>query len=372
MRFLDGLRGLAAFYVMVSHVRWLLWEGYEQGYKLHPERYDWLDKLWVFGFGAFRYGHEAVLLFFVLSGFVIHLRYAQSLQERGRQATFDVGPYLRRRARRILPPLIFALVLTWVLDRLGNAAGYAIYRGATRSESINRIIGHDYSLRTLAGNLALVMGFYVPTYGSDSPLWSLAYEGWFYLLYPLCFWLSRRWVHLPTVCLAVGLCLGTAGLFPLLLLNKVLGTMLCWWVGAILADLYTGRCPLPFPYLTPLALLGVPLLLDWFRLPIPVNWLLWSLTFMGVFAGLFWLQTRGLKLRALEGCKWLGDMSYSLYVTHFPIMVLWSGWLMARNHGLLPQRFGHAWAAIAVTLVCGYLVSLVVEKPFLRKKMARG
>ncbi len=26
--FLDGLRGLAAFYVMVGHARWLLWEGY--------------------------------------------------------------------------------------------------------------------------------------------------------------------------------------------------------------------------------------------------------------------------------------------------------------------------------------------------------
>ena len=34
--FLDGLRGLAAFYVLVGHARWLLWEGDTQ-YAAHPE-----------------------------------------------------------------------------------------------------------------------------------------------------------------------------------------------------------------------------------------------------------------------------------------------------------------------------------------------
>src|SRR5665213_1414486 len=42
LQFLDGLRGLAALYVMVGHARWLLWEGYREGFRLP----FWLDILW--------------------------------------------------------------------------------------------------------------------------------------------------------------------------------------------------------------------------------------------------------------------------------------------------------------------------------------
>src|SRR5262245_6559353 len=68
---LDGLRGLAAAYVMVGHARWLLWEGYAKGYALHPSDYSFFQKGLVYFFAFFKFGEEAVLFFFVLSGFVI-------------------------------------------------------------------------------------------------------------------------------------------------------------------------------------------------------------------------------------------------------------------------------------------------------------
>ena len=80
LRFLDGLRGLAALYVMIGHARWLLWEGYSEGYLQHPDSYSQAGKALVYFFSIFRYGREAVLFFFVLSGFVIHLRYARKLK----------------------------------------------------------------------------------------------------------------------------------------------------------------------------------------------------------------------------------------------------------------------------------------------------
>src|ERR1700733_11516002 len=78
--FLDGLRGLAALYVVLGHARLLLWEGYSSGYALHPASYSKLQKLLVYAFSSVAFGHEAVLFFFVLSGLVIHLRYSRHLK----------------------------------------------------------------------------------------------------------------------------------------------------------------------------------------------------------------------------------------------------------------------------------------------------
>ena len=92
LRFLDGLRGLAAFYVMVEHARWLLWEGFTEGYRTHPVHYSLIGKCLVFGLSTFRWGHEAVIFFSVLSGFVIHLRYAAGLKNDSGYR-FDAGSY---------------------------------------------------------------------------------------------------------------------------------------------------------------------------------------------------------------------------------------------------------------------------------------
>src|ERR1700722_10771871 len=78
--FLDGLRGLAALYVAMHHAFWLLQEGYTAGYLAHPAAYSRAQKIVALASSSiFRLGHEAVLFFFVLSGFVIHLRYARRI-----------------------------------------------------------------------------------------------------------------------------------------------------------------------------------------------------------------------------------------------------------------------------------------------------
>ena len=68
------LRGLLAAYVLAGHARWLLWTG--QGKWAAKSHSVWQNVL-ATSSGLPRYGHEAVMVFLVLSGFFIHLRAAQ-------------------------------------------------------------------------------------------------------------------------------------------------------------------------------------------------------------------------------------------------------------------------------------------------------
>jgi len=368
--FLDGLRGLAAFYVMVLHARWLLWEGYSEGFQKHSGSYSALAKMQMYCFSLFRYGHEAVLFFFVLSGFVIHLRYARRMAEQGMAAKFDWAAFVWRRARRLYPPLLAAMGLALILDNIGKANGYAIYSQSTPYHLINANVASQLDGVTLLGNLAFVMNTYVPVFGCNGPLWSLKFEWWFYMIYPLFCLLSRRSIALATALMAG---LFAASYFPsgwpLRLLHDVFTAMLAWWLGALLADIFAGRLQWRWPWVAVGAGITGVLVLHFTG---PLHDLGVGLIFSAVLAGGFTLKEWKIRLLWLEKLKPLGDMSYTLYVTHFPILVLAGGWLMSRSpKGLLPQHFGWVWAGMATTMLVAYGLHFIVERPFLSRARRR-
>ncbi|MDT5271699.1 MAG: hypothetical protein QOH49_3885 [Acidobacteriota bacterium] len=366
------MRGLAALYVMVGHARWLLWEGYATGYKQHTQEYTLANKVLMYFFSTFLFGHEAVLLFFVLSGFVIHLRYAKQFKVLGAQASFDWGPYVRRRARRLYPTLIFAMALTVLLDLLGSRFGYVIYFQQTPYTTINENIIPQHDAQTLLGNLAFLMNTYVPTWGTNGPLWSLKYEWWFYMLYPLFWCISRKSILLSTGVMASLFVLSHwPGIWGVRLLSDVFGSMLAWWLGVLLADMYTKRIDFPMGRVAPLAaLLGILSFSHISALPLGLlRDLLWALGFSGLIAACFFVQEKGRRLRLLERLKPLGDMSYTLYVIHFPIFVLMSGWLMSTSAtNQLPRNFNFVIIGICGSLLIAYLTHFVVERPFMTPK----
>ena len=91
-----------------------------------------------------------------------------------------------------------------------------------------------------------------------------------------------------------------------------------------------------------------------------------GLIFFTVLAVGFLFKEWNIRLLWLENLKPLGDMSYTLYVTHFPILVLLSGWLMSRSpNGLLPKQFGWVFAGMVLTMLFAYALHFIVERPFL-------
>lgn len=365
--FLDGLRGLAALYVMIGHARWLLWEGFQQ-YSAHSADYTLWNKALVYFLTIFRYGHEAVLFFFVLSGFVIHLKYSFKIKTEPFQS-FDFWNYLYRRAKRIYPPFLYALLITFLFDFLGNnILGFeSIYSSNTLYPLINKNIHLNVQGTTFIGNLFFLIDAYVPAFGTNNPLWSLKYEWWFYMIYPLFWLISRRSIFLATAIMFI-LFIGSffPSIWPIKLLQQIFGLMLSWWMGALLADIYTGRIKINFKWLTPLTILIIPSLLKWIVDPIISDTLI-ALGFSGIIAICFFLQEKNIELKPLNQLKWLGDMSYTLYVIHFPILVFISGWIIQRNTHL-PSHF--AWVAFGIitTMIFAWISHYIVEKPFLRKR----
>src|SRR5215472_14785404 len=104
---LDGIRGLAALYVVVNHI-------FERAFPGYPsDRSPW----WA---GWFIYGRFAVVVFIVLSGFSLALSPARHGWRLG-----SVSDFAGRRARRILPAyfaaLVFSLAIAWlVVPQPGN------------------------------------------------------------------------------------------------------------------------------------------------------------------------------------------------------------------------------------------------------------
>jgi peptidoglycan/LPS O-acetylase OafA/YrhL len=379
LRFLDGLRGLAAVWVVLCHARWLLWEGYSGGYALHPQRYSLLGRAPVYLFSVFRNGHAAVIFFFVLSGFVIHLRYSRNLARSGSLA-FDAAGYLYRRARRLYPPLLFALLLTYALDMCGKAAGLPIYAAEGAGSSLPAGLmapmswahtGPVHDAPALLANLTFMMTAPAPVWGSNCPLWSLHYEWWFYMLYPAFLVCSQRSIPVATAAICALFAAGfEPGLWGGLFLRGIFSMMLCWWLGVLLADVCTGRIRIPYSRVA--LLLAAAPAAPFVRNPAVAD-LLTALAMTGGIAACFRLLETGRSLRLLERLGGLGDISYSLYVIHFPIFVFLSGWLIRRSPGhRLPMHSGWIVLGTAIVLSVAYVAHLLVEKPFTGSRRRRS
>src|ERR1700761_8236233 len=154
---LDGLRGLAALYVVVYHVSLRAFPGYpEDG-----------APFWA---GWFSYGRFAVLVFIVLSGFSLALSPA-----RAGWRLDGLAAYGRRRARRILPPywaaLAFSLAVAWLI----------VPQPRSGVPDLASVIVNGLLLQNIVG---------APS--PNTAFWSIAFEVQLYVLLPVLLLLVRR------------------------------------------------------------------------------------------------------------------------------------------------------------------------------------
>jgi peptidoglycan/LPS O-acetylase OafA/YrhL len=170
LEWIDTLRGFAAFWVILYHSRSDLWVGFKQIQRI-PGAYSTFDHAVAWLSLPISLGGSAVMLFFVISGFCIHLPYAAG------KRTLKIKEYGLRRALRILPPYLFAVLLTCLLEWLVYLMGG---RTPTPLHQVIRVATLTQNYDPGACQLL-----------TNGALWSLPVEVELYIVYILGYYLVR-------------------------------------------------------------------------------------------------------------------------------------------------------------------------------------
>ncbi len=363
LKFLDSFRGLAALYVVIGHARWLLWEGFSGGYLQHPEEYSVIGKILVYFFSVFKFGHEAVLFFFVLSGFVIHLNYSEKLNTLSNKVK-NAGLFLFKRFNRIYPALIISILITVICDYIGNYQYEALYSNQSLYSNINNNLTFDYSIKTLLTTILNLSNLGFPVFGSNGPLWSLAYEWWFYVLYPILFfqWKNKNWMFYLLI-LMLSVC-GYFNFLGVVFFDKIFQGLLCWIFGCIMADVYKSKGQLNMLYFSGIAFLCF-IILTIVELPFNNDVKMSALFASLIGFCIYYAKT----ISKFNFLKKLGDMSYTLYIIHLPVLLMYSAFLMRQNEGSLPSHFWYVILGVISSLLIAYPISKLAERKIPREIM---
>ncbi len=345
---IDGLRALAVLAVVLYHA----------------------------GFG-FRGGFVGVDVFFVISGYLITSLIWKDL-ETGR---FTLAGFWERRARRIAPALVVLLVPVLV-------AGWFLllpsdYRELGKATAAQAVVSANVYYWRHTG--------YFDGVAEEMPLlhtWSLAVEEQFYLVVPILFWLAYRVRRLRTrsAMLSV-LGIGMGASFALSIVGVARHPAASFYLlptrawelmlGSIVAFLPTSSALLERRGVRDLAsALGLALVVvpGWVYskgTPFPG---LAAMAPCGGTALLIWANGRsGDRIPTLVGCLlalrplvFVGLISYSLYLWHWPLLAY------GQYHSFDPMTVGQRGFLVALGFILAYLSYRFVETPFRERRVARG
>ena len=364
LEYLDGLRALASLYVVLFHAGL----GFGPAASLASAGIRNAQR-------ALSFGHDAVAVFIVLSGYCLMLPVARA---EGRIVR-GVPSYFARRAWRILPPYFATLFGTLLL-----------LRWLPILETPTKTIWDDTSPAFAAGpivsHLLLVHNFFPAwTHRINGPLWSVATEWQIYFFFPLFLLpIWRRFGALSAV-----LCGFALGCSLLWLAPSAASSINSWYLGLFALGMVAAgigfasraaeralRERAPWGLIT-LALLGAVglgitvLIKRWFAV-MPLSD---SLVGATTASALIYLtrhalrpqaEARPLILRVLESAPLvgLGRFSYSLYLTHLPVVALC--YFGLRRSALSPGA-GWAWLvalSLPLSLSFAYAFFWVFERRF--------
>ncbi len=314
------------------------------------------------GLGLFEGGYVGVDVFFVISGFLItKIIYGEIVQ-----GNFSILRFYERRARRILPALFavcaFSFVAAWWLFVPLD------FQDFSRSLAAAMLFASNILFMDETG--------YFAQPSEVKPLlhtWSLAVEEQFYIVFPLLLAVAAKFFRqhiglFVVVLLAVSfvICIWATGYRPVYAF--FLSPTRAWelMLGSVLA---LGLIPAieNRSIMNLLSVLGLALVL-WaiFMFTADTDFPGWQAAIPCLGATLLIYanesgETWGAKLLSLKPFVWIGLISYSLYLWHWPLIVFAKyAWGEELPHWGL-------WALIILSAVVAAISWKVVEQPFRRK-----
>lgn len=356
---LDGLRGVAAVLVVVFH----LFETFAS------DRFDYVMS----------HGYLAVDFFFILSGFVIGYAYDD------RWGKMTIGDFIKRRLIRLHPMVIMGAVIGMVLYYFGASKAFPMIADMSFWKVL-LVFGIGCFMIPVPRSMDL--RGWDETYPLNGPAWSLMFEYIANMLYML---VLRR---LSKVALGVLVALAAAATVHFAVTGPN-GDFIGGW-SLTGHEVYVGLVRLSYPFLMGLFMARFNRLIR-----IPAAFWVCSLCIAAIFFfprlhGENWVNGlfeaccilllfplvvsmgAGGKVTgtfSTKACKFLGDISYPLYITHYPIIYIYTGWAVD-NQPAASSAVGHAALAfvssLAVAWVCMRFYDLPVRawltKRFLEKR----
>ncbi|MCL6458603.1 MAG: acyltransferase, partial [Gorillibacterium sp.] len=343
------IRGMAAILVLMEHLSELLFAYSDESF---------IVKM-VFILNLL--GRPSVRVFFVLSGLFISRSILKALYD-GR---WTWNSYLINRLSRLYIVLVPALMLTYVLNRLGSLWWGSPFDSARESVGV------------FIGNLLFVQDIVVPTFGTNNPLWSLSCEFWYYLLFPLILLTVISGTRKAARIIYLALIIAIFSLIGV----KISSYFLVWLMGTLL--LFLPIVPMLKKRLVPLTALALfclslllrPLVLTGKIIGLGESSLilidfLIGLTFvLFIYALLnFYPKTQKVNKEQRSSLakvsKTLAGFSFTLYLIHKPILDFVYGWAASLGFsGLKPSLFSFAIEIVLVfiMLYVAFLFSLITE-----------
>lgn len=356
---LDGLRGVAALMVVIFHI-----------FEMHSGG-DHIKQI-------INHGYLAVDFFFLLSGYVIGYAYDD------RWSKMTLKDFFKRRIIRLQPMIIIGSVV--------GAAFYYFQDSSGMGWNMHDVPVWKMLLVMLVGMTLIPVGKGLDIRGwgemhpLNGPAWSLFFEYIANILYALVF------RHLSKIILAV--CVAVAAGFTIqYALTSPNGDLIGGWTIDDPAQLRIGFTRLAFPFLgglllsrmgklryTKHAFLTASLLLViLFSVPrlggtehMWMNGLYECFCLIIMFPFIVWLGAGG-KVngeKATYVCKFLGDISYPIYITHYPIVYTYMAYV-ANNNLTLVQAWPYAVLTVFTAIAVAYFSMKLYDIPvreWLRKK----
>lgn len=357
---LDGLRGVAALLVVLFHV-----------FEIHSHG-DHSKQI-------INHGYLAVDFFFLLSGFVLGYAYDD------RWGEMTLKDFFKRRIIRLQPMIIIGSIIGALLFYFQDSPtlGWG---------GINEVPVWKMLLVMLIGFTLIPVGKGLDIRGwnemhpLNGPAWSLFFEYIANIVYALILRRVSKVVLAILVVVAAGFTIHYA-------LTNPNGDIIGGWSIDDSTQLKIGFIRLAFPFLAGLllarigklrytknaflsatlllvVLLSVPRLGDADSLCL--NGLYECFCLIIMFPFIIWLGAGGKVqgYKASKVCKFLGDISYPIYITHFPIAYVYMAWV-TNNNLTLEQSWHYGLLVVIAAVATAYLAMRFYDLPireWLRKK----
>ncbi len=300
----------------------------------------------VFAFFS-NYGHPAVMGFFILSGYVI--AFVADQRER------TLGIYLKHRFARLYSVMVVAWLLTILLDVTGSSINSQSYEG---------LIPTDNTLvRILTHVLFLQQSWFVSIqFFSNQPLWSLAYEFWYYILFGLLFLYKGKYKVYLIV--ATALIMG-----PVILIYGII-----WFAGAYLYQFHKKEISINPTLASSIFLLSIPVIFSypyWNHLLLPerlpslgtlsLRTYLDDIIFaVFILINLYCFKFTNFSFSSITPViRFFSGIAFSLYVFHFPLMLFFKA-IFERYFNFSNEVSFFIMSILIVITV--YLLSFISEK----------